>query len=214
MTIRDLAIVNLIYKILPFYGIKFPRAAEHLEHYINNTGTPMILNPGDFKDNNYYKIAMEEELRELGQLAAGLAKGKKYAIISTESTVGYFSDGDLFYAIGGFHIWGEGTICTEDNKFKAELTIHFYDNYNWDKGKQVSIPLPTAALRWAARQIVGTAGPIRIVGNQLIVEDEALARLHRQGFAKEFEIKGQESISIEGTVGSTSLGTVNRGRTR
>lgn len=47
-------------------------------------------------------------------------------------------------------------------------------------------------------------------GNQLIVKDEALARLHRQGLAKEFEIKGQETIRIEGIVGETS-GTVSRG---
>ncbi len=85
----------------------------------------------------------------------------------------------------------------------------YYDNYNWDKGKDVPVPLPTV-LRWIVKQAVGTTGSIRIQERQLIVEDEALARLHRQELAKEFEINGQEIIYVEGTVGAAPS-SVSRG---
>lgn len=53
---------------------------------------------------------------------------------------------------------------------RIEYRVHTFDRYNWDKGKQVSI------------------GPIT-------VKDEELAKLHRAGLAREYEVGGSSDPS-------------------
>jgi len=48
-----------------------------------------------------------------------------------------------FYAIGGYSSWGKGEAVVSDGPSGRQYTLDFeykfYDRYNWDKGKHVTI---------------------------------------------------------------------------
>lgn len=73
-----------------------------------------------------------------------------------------------YYAVGGYSTWGKGIAKVTQGQnglaYEFQFEYHFYDRYNWDKGKAVKI------------------GPVTVT-------DEFMGEFHRQGLAKEFNMK-------------------------
>jgi hypothetical protein len=100
-------------------------------------------------------------------------------IVSKESTAVYCSKDqsrNWFYAVGGFHCWGKGTVTIEgapgQRRYRLWFTWLFSDRYNWDTGKVVDI-----------------AG--------IVITDKFMGDFHRQGMAQEFNMDGGVTEAIE-----------------
>ena len=75
-------------------------------------------------------------------------------------------------------VWSKATVTIDSGgNVSAEVTIKFYDRYNWDGGKQVTL-----------------AG--------ITITDEFMAEFHRQGFAKEYDCFGHVTRSFSWRRGS------------
>ncbi len=72
---------------------------------------------------------------------------------------------------GGYSYWGKGIARVEQDdtakrRFSILFEFHFYDRYNWDRGKKVDI-------------------------GSMTVTDDFMGEFHRQGLAKEFNLVGK-----------------------
>jgi hypothetical protein len=74
-----------------------------------------------------------------------------------------------YYAIGGYSSWGVGKAVvsgdTAHRTFSVDFEYKFYDRYNWDGGKSVTI-------------------------HGITVTDAFMGEFHRQGLAKEYDCYG------------------------
>jgi len=158
-----------------------PNAVAHLRYYFGNSGGDYsIALESMLRDVPSAKDLYEDELEMAKEFAEGLSIGGEHHITSGSASSGYNTKAeskDWFYAVGGYRAWGKGKVeitCGENGKKKYELTFtyKFWDRYNWDKGKSVTI------------------GPIRIT-------DDFMGAFHRQGMAKEFTMKGSVTKTVE-----------------
>jgi hypothetical protein len=110
------------------------------------------------------------EVNQAKKFAEMLAPGS-HAITSKRGEGGYNRQSEStnwFYAIGGYTSWGRGTVLVSPGarkEFRLEFEYRFYDRYNWDTGKQVTI-----------------AG--------ITITDQFMGEFHRQGIAQEFDCVG------------------------
>ncbi len=149
-----------------------PNAVRHMQHYMNMTGNDLIVDLRDFAERSKkLKEIYIQEIHEAKEFSQTLPIGTHF-ITSETSATGYFDDSkDLYYAIGGYSYWGKGTVAvmknseSNNNSYAMDFEFHFFDRYNWDKGKEVHI------------------GAIPIT-------DEFMGEFHRQCYAMEYNIKG------------------------
>jgi hypothetical protein len=161
-----------------------PDAVSHMRQYLNNTGNDLQLGvPALMQKSNQLRGHYDDELREAKTFCETLPPGH-HAISSAKLGSGYFrqaEDRNLFFAIGGYSFWGQGTVniaMRESGKLREHLLdfeFHFYDRYNWDAGKTVSI-----------------AG--------IKITDEFMQKFHQQCYAREFDIKGVIKIEVRWSV--------------
>ena len=91
-----------------------------------------------------------------------------YQITSSSASTGYNNKNESwnwYYAVGGYSAWGKGKANVNCGEMTLKFEYKFFDRYNWDKGKSVTI--------------LGVT-----------VTDSFMAEFHRQGFAKEFDMRG------------------------
>lgn len=150
-----------------------PDAVAHMRHFLNNTGRDYELDmPALMGKSAQLRAHLDDELRQAKIFSETLGAGV-HAISSSRRGFGYFRQADdrnLFYAIGGYSYWGQGTARIEAlagniRRHTLDFEFHFYDRYNWDGGKSVSI-----------------AG--------VKVTDNFMQEFHRQCYAREFDVKG------------------------
>ncbi len=219
--IRDQIIKKYLIKdILPLLKFPMPLAAKHMKHYLQNTGTKMDLDVEYLYNKKYpnFLETLEKEIKEARNFSDTLSEGS-HSITSTQSVTGYFGDDikDLYYAIGGYHAWGKGTVEIKKDIRILKLKYTVNDRYNWDFGKAADLNFSNLIGKWAWENLlmivgmgIGKTGPIRVEGHNLVIEDEALARLHRQGIAKEFDIKGSMEIEYCWKKGDSSDNIINK----
>ncbi len=183
-------------------------AAKHLCHYLDNSGTDLILDPDQImNDDPRLKLVAEDiVIKFIVNIAGRAAAANSYEnpIPFQSEWRGYTFDSssqrDWFLAIGSMHVAASGvvTVHRPDNGAQAGVTvyyeIHLHDRYNWDGNKSTEI-----------------AG--------VTVTDRRLGALHTAGLAQEFEQYGSSIEKLyEGVVptnGSIDLqGPENRKDTR
>jgi hypothetical protein len=101
-----------------------------------------------------------------------LNKWKSFRIVGTWTSGRYHKadSGNWFYAVGDYLAVGSASVKVLENcEFEMSYTFNFFDRYNWDKGKGV--------------EMLGKP-----------VKDNELGRLHKVGFAHEFEMKSQSEV--------------------
>jgi hypothetical protein len=101
-----------------------------------------------------------------------------HSIISQQWDEGYneqSENSNWFFAIGGYRVYGSGTVgisfARGQRHYDLDFHYHMRDRYNWDGGKEVSIPS------------VFSDEPI-------VITDEFMGEFRRQGLAREFYCVG------------------------
>ena len=171
---------------------KWPDAARHLSHYLANTGQPLQQDVNRIlHDVPQFQTQVDTTRTRLGEDAVSRAKasgatGPVTFPIDTPWN-GYYIDpsqsANWFYALGGvsYNLTGQVTVYPPSTpggpwRYEVSTRVNLRDQYNWDSGKSTQI------------------GPIT-------VSDDEMARLHRQGLAREYLNEGQSDISTtKGTV--------------
>jgi hypothetical protein len=169
-------------------SLLYPHAAEHLAHYLSNTGTTEFVN-ADEVTGDVPRLAgdVERQLQSaLLKAAADARANGTYGVPtsfatpwSEEFNIRPEDNRDWHYGIGNVHhsVTGVVTVHPPDQpggnpRVDVDYQVHLYDRYNWDNdpGKQA------------------------IVAGFIPAPDAALAPLHRAGIAQEFDIKGVSEV--------------------
>ena len=156
-------------------------AARHMKHYMDNSGRDLRIDlEGMIDEVPTAKKHFENEVSQIKRYVETLPAGT-HQITSTraESAYNYKKENwNWFYAVGGYSTWGKGTATVSSSDARElEFEYKFFDRYNWDGGKEVTI------------------GPITIT-------DQFMAEFHRQGVAREFNMRGSIKRSFRWTKGS------------
>jgi len=179
-TVSTWALKQAILEILPPIGSSAATiigwdAAMHMKHYMNNTGRDLTINlEGMVDDVPAAKRRFENEVAQAKRFVEKLDAGTHQITSRTaESAYNYKHESwNWFYAVGGYSTWGKGRAVVTDGpagrEYRLEFEYKFYDRYNWDGGKSVTI------------------GPVTVT-------DAFMAEFHRQGLAREFDMYGSFS---------------------
>lgn len=148
-------------------------AVAHMRHYLANTGHDYTLDmPAVMVKSSKLRLNQDDEVAQARAFSETLPVGL-HDISSSTHGYGSFSqvsDRNLFFAIGSYTYWGQGRVRVEPvdvdkRRYTLDFEFHFFDRYNWDKGKSVTI-----------------AG--------MKVSDEFMQDFHRQCYAREFDLRG------------------------
>lgn len=144
-------------------------AVKHLVHYFNNTGRPYTIDlEGMVDEVPTAKKMMEFEVDQAKAFVETLPPGTHQITSRTaESSYNYKEESkNWFYAVGGYSVWGKGvatvTAAPGGNEYTLEFEYKFFDRYNWDNGKAVTI-----------------AG--------IEITDAFMGEFHKQGLAREYD---------------------------
>ncbi|MFE6923799.1 hypothetical protein ACFVAV_22430 [Nocardia sp. NPDC057663] len=157
-------------------------AADHLEHYLANTGTDWKLDPDRImNDEPALKVHFDNLITvEVSNIA------KRIGSITTDQSISasfqaawkeyIFADRDWYLAIGAVETTACGAVKIEkltgagvQYRIELDYQCHLYDRYNWDGDKQTEI----GGVTWTDRE---------------------LGALHTAGLAKEFDMIGSSTI--------------------
>jgi hypothetical protein len=147
-------------------------AAAHMRHYLLNSGSDYRINLASMvQEVPSAGQRYEREVAQAQRFAEKLSPGS-YEIASKHAELGYnrkAENSNWFYAIGGYSTWGQGQVDIEEvgsqRSYRLEYEYKFFDRYNWDGGKKVTIA-------------------------NITITDEFMGEFHRQGLAREFNCYG------------------------
>jgi RHS repeat-associated protein len=183
-----IATKELILSRLPAVWLAMPDAVSHLRHYFANSGTDRTIRLQKMIDDvPSAKRVYETELDQAKTYIEKLPKGT-HQITSAAASPGYNSkgeNGNWFYAVGGYSAWGKGTatVC-ENGEYLLQFEYKFYDRYNWDKGKKVTI-------------------------GGVTITDDFMGKFHRMGLAREFDMRGSVKKTIRWKKGQSDASSEN-----
>ena len=150
----------------------WPDASRHLNHFLENTGTPlevrfrnMNLESASAKRHLYSEI--DDALRFAEQLAE---KDGRFVMVTPAEKSASNADGNWLYAVGEYTTWARASVARCGDAFSMNWHFYFRDIYDWAMG-------------------TGKGGGL--------VTDEEMALLHRYGRAKEYEMNGRHFIHFE-----------------
>jgi uncharacterized protein RhaS with RHS repeats len=155
--------------------IGMPDATAHLNHYFGNSGSDYTIRLQKMIDDvGSAKRVYNGEIGLAQAFVESLPDGK-HKITSGSPSGGYNrkdENWNWFYAVGGYSAWGKGNATVCKDEYSLEFEYKFYDRYNWDGGKQVTI--------------LGVT-----------VTDQFMGEFHRQGLAKEFDMRGSVKKTVK-----------------
>ncbi len=149
-------------------------AARHMRHYLMNSGKEYEFDVQGMVDEvEEAKDLFDKEVDQAKVFAETLPPGT-YNIVASRLKGGYnrkIDSKNWFFAIGGYSIWGKANVIIEKDSsgnkaYKMDFILNCADRYNWDKGKSVKF-------------------------FDIEITDEFMGSFHRQGLAKEFNLRGQ-----------------------
>lgn len=188
---------ELILDVLPLAWVAIgDDATKHMVHYLGNTGSDLTIDlQGMINDISSARMRMVDEILQAQHFVLQLPPGR-HNITSKRLNVAYAQKSESwnwFYATGGYSTWGTGVASISEGKsgdhYTLDFEYHYYDRYNWDKGKSVTI------------------GGVKI-------EDDTMGEFHRQGLAREFDMRGsiKRQYSWTGKTGFPSDLNITTGR--
>ncbi len=148
-------------------------ATNHLRHYFGNTGTLYTLDlEAMLREVPSARHALIHEASEAVRFVEQLSIGT-HSVTSTQEDIGYNEEAESlnwYFAIGGYKRWGKGRAQVKLVNGRRHYTLDFVykvrDRYNWDNGKEVTIPTP-----WS---------------DGIVITDKFMGEFHRQGLAREY----------------------------
>ncbi|MBO5313071.1 MAG: hypothetical protein J6B29_03800 [Clostridia bacterium] len=167
----------------------FPNASRFMAHYLENTGTDMIINMGTgtngfFKSGSGTLAHRESRVNQALRACEALAReGKSISVYQGTEQVNHFGDTEDWYlAVGSYFTcieMNDVTVTVNSDgtrSFSAQLTYNVTDYYNWNENSWSTIPIVNVSQR-------------------------DLHQLHRTKQAMEFESSGSVTYSITWTEG-------------
>lgn len=153
-------------------------ASQHMAHYLGNTGLAYTIRLRSMvNDVPSARRLYDEELEAAKAFAQTLPDGS-HSFTSARGINGYNRQSESrnwFFAIGGYTVWGKGSVSISTGggtrSFAMRYEYRFYDRYNWDGGKSVTL-----------------AG--------ITITDEFMGEFHRQGLAMEFDCFGSMTDTV------------------
>ena len=154
-------------------------AVNALGHYLVNSGTTMTF---DFERMNKESTnARAHRIKEINDaFAAGEKFGKRDEWVSIVTTADVTAKpgkrtGNWGNAVGGYRTWAKAKVCeVKDGEYEMRWSFRLRDNYDWDMNNG----------KWLEKYGVK------------IVSHRDMARLHRNGLAREYEVIGTEDVII------------------
>lgn len=170
-------------------GLGWTDAADHLKHYLDNTGDTYTIKLQNMIDEvpsarRWYEKELALAMKFTESLPAGV-----HDITSGKTTKGAYNtqseNSNWFFAVGGYAAWGKGkasVLCPKgaDAQYTLEFHYKFADRYNWDTGKSVKI-------------------------GSVTITDAFMGRLHRMGVAREFDMTGEVVETVTWTKGKPPI---------
>jgi len=181
-TTEMVALKGLILNTINVVWIRMPDAANHLRHYLNSSGSDYTIRLQNMIDDVPNAKSLYEKELHTAQIFIETLSDGKYNVTSGSVSTGYNlkkENLNWFYAVGGYKAWGKGTVVVCKDEYTLEFEYKFYDRYNWDGGKQVTI-----------------------LGH--VVTDEFMGEFHRQGLAREFDMRGSVKKTVKWKKGQVS----------
>lgn len=174
VTAAAIAERELILTILGLPTIVYPgpNATRHMRRYFDNNGRDYTIDL-----ENMVKVVPSAKRNMVGEFRLAQAFVQTLPIgthhFTARATRGGYNlkseNADWFFAVGGYTRWGKGvatiTPCNIGRHYEVEFEYKFYDRYNWDGGKSVTI-------------------------GGVTITDEFMAEFHREGLAREFDCYG------------------------
>lgn len=162
-----------IIQILPEASIAIgDDAAKHMAHYFFGNGRDLTIDlEGMVAEVPRARERFEDEVAEAQEWIETLPVGRHpFTSLNVESAYNYkFDNQNWYYAIGGYSTWGKGTAVVTQTpvgrQYDVDFEYKFFDRYNWDGGKKVTI-------------------------FRITVTDQFMGEFHRQGLASEFNCFG------------------------
>lgn len=187
-TLAIMAILSDPIRAASFYGACFaavgPNATRNLKHYLGNTGAALTIPYHAMikATPRAYGVWLSETAELIAYLDTcppGTWNITSKEVLHNDETYNYQGETrDWFFAIGGYGVWSKAKVTTDPaGNVSAEVTIKFYDRYNWDGGKAVEL-----------------AG--------ITITDEFMAEFHRQGYAREYDCFGHVTRTFTWKKGS------------
>lgn len=179
-TMRAAALKQYLQLLMMFDSIQLragPEAIAHMRHYLGNTGDDYLIDLNKYMQRApALAYVHRDELKRAREFVETLPPGT-HPITSAKASWHSFAEGDaLYFAIGGYKYWGQGDAVVEHHpglrRFALDFRFHFFDRYNWDTGK---------AVNFGKRK----------------VRDSMLQELHRQCYAREFNVYGMTRTRVE-----------------
>ena len=163
----------------PSYLVIGADAAKHMAHYLENSGSDYTIDlEGMVAQVPSAKTLFDVEVDKIKAYVEQLPPGT-YEVTSIHAVNGYNykrESTNWFFAVGGYSVWTKGqatvTGTGPGHACKLELEYKFYDRYNWDGGKSVTI-------------------------FGIEITDEAMGEFHREGMAKEYNEVGSFRRTLE-----------------
>lgn len=179
-------------------------AVSHMQHYLANSGNNYTINlEGMVQDCPSAQTLFISELRQAMNFVQTL-RPSSYFITSGTAPQGaqagaYNTEAESrnwFFAVGGYAAWGKGRASVTQSQngsreYFLEFEYKFFDRYNWDGGKEVTIPVINVR-----------------------VTDNFMGDFHRGGLAREFNMYGSIKRNIRWNHQNIPTVTVDLGRGR
>lgn len=156
-------------------------AVAHMDHYLDNGGADFRTDlEGMIREVPSATEVYESELGAALSFVQTLGPGT-YDIASTRASGGYNRKSESknwFFAVGGYSAWGKGRATVRDagdgrRDFALDFEFSMYDRYNWDTGKQVTLPYVN-----------------------IVITDHFMGEFHRAGLAREYDVRASIRRSI------------------
>ena len=154
-------------------------AVTHLRHYMGNTGRPLNVDVAGMVNEVPSGKTLFETVVALIKAYIEKFPAGAYNMTSKHTWGGYNRQSESknwYFAVGGYSVWirGRATVtgAGAGKSYVFEGRYKFYDRYNWDGGKSVTI----AGIR---------------------ITDEQMGEFHREGLAKEYDEVGDCGVRAE-----------------
>ncbi|MEU2573299.1 hypothetical protein ACIP3B_17340 [Streptomyces anulatus] len=160
-------------------------ASRNMQHYLSGTGEPLDLDvnrilhddSGFRTDVGTLHIAENQEAwRQKALDEFEKAGGDRTVVVPVESqAIGRtFGEDEWFHAVGSHqqNVSGMVTVSPGDGgkpQVSLDYQVNVWDRYNWDSGKATTFP------------------------GGVTIPDDDMGRLHKVGFAQEFDMRGSSS---------------------
>jgi nucleoid-associated protein YgaU len=171
-------------------------AVDHIQHYLGNSGSTLTIKfQKMINEVKLAKQAHDAQVEAAKKFIESLPPGTHQFTSDTGSlnhAIGKADSVNWFFAVGSYTTWGAGTakitpIGPGKVKYGMDYELHFFDRYNWDGGKHVTIPIPGYAK--LPKIVQDQIDKLPNVNNgQLKVTDHFMGEFHRMGLAKEFDM--------------------------